>query len=297
MQEIAPGVGCLPLTIENVYFVGARGQPWVLVDAGTPGKQGRIRAAAQERYGVDARPEAIVLTHGHPDHSASARALAEAWDVPVYAPAGELPYLTGRSPYPPGDPTVGGALAMLTRVFPSNVPDLSGIVSALPAGGVVPGLPDWQWLDTPGHSPGHVSFFRPHDRTLLAGDAFTTVNLDALPSLLTKKPEIALPPTPITCDWVMAERSVKMLAGLEPSAVGCGHGQPLSGPQVAPDLRHFADGFAPPAHGRYVGHPAVTDETGIVSLPPPAPDPFPLQAAITLLAVGATVTWARRRGR
>lgn len=295
MQEIAPGVACLPLTIENVYFVGARGRPWVLVDAGTPGQQGRIRAAAQERYGADARPEAIVLTHGHPDHSGSARALAEAWGVPVYARTLELPYLTGRSKYPPGDPTVGGALAMLTRIFPSNVPDLSVVVQPLPEHGVVPGLPDWKWLDTPGHAPGHVSFFRPEDKTLLVGDAFATVNMDSLPSLLTKKPEISLPPPPITCDWPAADRSVQLLAGLNPAAVGCGHGRPLTGPHVAPDLNRFADGFAPPTHGRYVGDPAITDETGIVSLPPPAPDPFPLQALITLLAVGAAVTWATRR--
>lgn len=295
MQEITPGVACLPLTIENVYFVGARGRPWVLVDAGTPGQQGRIRAAAQERYGADARPEAIVLTHGHPDHSGSARALAEAWGVPVYARTLELPYLTGRSKYPPGDPTVGGALAMLTRIFPSNVPDLSVVVQPLPEHGVVPGLPDWKWLDTPGHAPGHVSFFRPEDKTLLVGDAFATVNMDSLPSLLTKKPEISLPPPPITCDWPAADRSVQLLAGLNPAAVGCGHGRPLTGPHVAPDLNRFADGFAPPTHGRYVGHPAITDETGIVSLPPPAPDPFPLQALITLLAVGAAVTWATRR--
>ncbi len=295
MQEIAPGVACLPLSIENVYFVGEPGQPWVLVDTGTPGNKGRIRAAARKRYGPDARPEAILLTHGHTDHSGSARALAEAWGVPVYARALELPYLTGRSKYPPKDPTVGGAMAMVSRVFPMNLVDLSGLVQPLPEHGVVPGLPGWQWLDTPGHSPGHVSFFRPSDRTLLVGDAFATVNVDSLPSLLTKKPEIALPPPPFTCDWPAADRSVQLLAGLNPAAVGCGHGRPLVGPQVAPDLNHFADGFAPPAHGRYIGHPAITDETGIVSVPPPAPDPFPLQAVITLLAIGAALTWATRR--
>ena len=43
MQEIAPNVAGLPLSIENIYFVGAPRRPWVLVDAGTPGMAGRIR--------------------------------------------------------------------------------------------------------------------------------------------------------------------------------------------------------------------------------------------------------------
>lgn len=295
MQEIAPNVAALPLSIENVYFVGASGRPWALVDAGTPGTAGRIQAAARARYGASARPEAILLTHGHPDHVGSAQALSDAWNVPVYAHPLELPYITGRSKYPPKDPTVGGAMAMLSRVFPTNLLDLGDRVLPLPEGGVVPGLPDWEWRFTPGHSPGHVSFFRPEDRTLLAGDAFATVNLDSLFALVTKRPEISLPGPPFTCDWTAADQSVQLLASFNPFTVGCGHGRPLAGPNVAPQLHRFADGFAPPAHGRYVGSPARTDENGIVSVPPPAPDPFPLQAALVALVVGATLTWAKRR--
>jgi glyoxylase-like metal-dependent hydrolase (beta-lactamase superfamily II) len=295
MQEIAPGVAALPLSIENVYFVGAPGQPWALVDTGTPGTAGRIQAGARERYGKGARPQAILLTHGHTDHVGSAQALSDAWNVPVYAHPLELPYITGQSPYPPKDPTVGGAMAMLSRVFPMNVVDLGNRVQPLPDGGVVPGLPDWEWRPTPGHSPGHVSYFRPEDGTLLAGDAFATVNLDSLPALVTKRPEISLPPTPSTCDWTAADQSVQLLASFNPFTIGCGHGRPMSGPNVAADLNRFADGFTPPAHGRYVGSPARTDENGLLSVPPPAPDLFPAQAAVVALALGAAITLAKRR--
>ena len=157
MQEIATGVACLPLTIENVYFAGLPGQPWALIDAGTPGMTGRILAAAAERYGEHSRPQAILLTHGHTDHAGSAASLAEFWNVPIYVHPLEMPYLTGQSKYPPKDPTVGGAMALLSRVFPINVPDLSGLLQVLPDGGAVPGLPDWTWHFTPGHSPGPVS--------------------------------------------------------------------------------------------------------------------------------------------
>ncbi len=288
MQELVSGVACLPLTIENVYFAGSPGSPWVLVDTGTPGMAPRIRAAAAERYGANARPEAILLTHGHTDHAGSAAALAEAWNVPLYAHSLELPYITGKSPYPPKDPTVGGAMALVSRVFPMNVVNLSGLIQPLPDDGVVPGLPDWQWHFTPGHSPGHVSFFCPEKSVLLAGDAFTTVNLDSFVDLTTKRPQISVPPPPFTCDWGAARKSVALLAELGPTAVGCGHGQPMSGPSLPADLRDFSAKFTPPTHGRYVGSPAVTDIDGIVSLPPPAPDLFPVQAAVlvALLAGG-----------
>ena len=296
MHEIAPNVAALPLSIENVYFVGAARGPWALVDAGTPGTAGRIQAVVRERYGPDARPEAILLTHGHPDHVGSAQALSDAWNVPIYAHPLEMPYLTGRSKYPPKDPTVGGAMAMLSRVLPMTLLNLGDRVLPLPEGSGVPGLPDWEWHWTPGHSPGHVSYFRPEDGTLLAGDAFATVNLDSLPALVTKRPEISLPATPFTCDWAAAEKSVRLLAALNPFAVGCGHGRPLAGPNVAPDLHRFADAFTPPAHGRYVGRPAQTNENGIVSLPPPAPDPFPIQAAVAVFAAAVAITLVGRRG-
>ncbi len=296
MQEIAPNVAALPLSIENVYFVGAPGRPWVLVDAGAPGSAARIQAAARERYGEGARPEAILLTHGHADHVGSALALSDAWNVPVYAHPLEMPYLTGKSKYPPKDPTVGGAMAMLSRVFPMNVTDLGDRVLPLPEGGVVPGLPDWEWHPTPGHSPGHVSYFRPEDGTLVAGDAFATVNLDSLPALVAKAPQLSRPPAPFTCDWPASESSVRLLASFNPFAIGCGHGRPLTGPEVAADLHLFADAFTAPAHGRYVGSPARTDETGIVSLPPPAPDPFPVQAAVAVFGVAVAITLIGRRG-
>lgn len=286
MQEIVPGVAYLPLTIENVYFVGEPGQPWVLVDAGTPGMKARILAAAVERYGENARPEAILLTHGHTDHAGSAAALAETWNVPIYVHPLEFPYLTKKSKYPPKDPTVGGAMGLLSRVFPMNVTDLSGLLQPLPDGGIVPGLPDWEWHFTPGHSPGHVSYFNAAKSVLLVGDAFATVNLNSFAALATKKPEISLPAPPFTCDWDAARKSVALLAGLDPSALGAGHGAPMSGASIPADLRQFAHTFTPPAHGRYVGSPARTDLNGIVSLPPPAPDLFPVQAAV-IVAVAA----------
>ena len=124
--RIAPDVGWLPVSFTNVYFLGRPGGRWILVDAGFPGRAREILAAAEARFGSGSAPEAIVLTHGHIDHAGNAAALAGAWDVPIYAHHLETPFLTGRSAYPPPDPTVGGAIAFLSRFLPVRPRDLGG---------------------------------------------------------------------------------------------------------------------------------------------------------------------------
>ena len=124
ITRIAPDVGWLPVSFANVYFIGRPGGKWVLVDAGMPGRANEIAETAEARFGAGSRPEAILLTHGHMDHAGSALALAERWDVAIYAHRLEMPYLTGKSVYPPADPTVGGAIAFLSRFWPSRSRDL-----------------------------------------------------------------------------------------------------------------------------------------------------------------------------
>ena len=102
LETVRPDVVRLPILFVNAYLVGDPGGPWALVDTGLPFSSGLTRSVAAERFG-GRPPEAIVLTHGHFDHAGSAAALAEAWDVPVYAHALEMPYLTGRSSYAPPD--------------------------------------------------------------------------------------------------------------------------------------------------------------------------------------------------
>ena len=273
--EIAPGVAYMTIgSFVNVYFVGAIGGPWTLVDTGLTGFGGKIVAAAEKRYGANARPEAIVLTHGHPDHSGAAQALAQKWNVPIYAHPLELPYLTGKSAYPPYDPTVGGFIALMARFMPNQAVRVdAALVRELPDDGTVPGMPDWKWQPTPGHSPGHVSFWRESDKTLLAGDAFTTVDVDSLLGVLSKRQIIGRPPAPFTCDWQAAEFSVGHLATLAPEVIAAGHGIPMSGREATALLERFADNFPIPSHGRYIPEPAHTNVLGIQSLPVRAPDP------------------------
>jgi glyoxylase-like metal-dependent hydrolase (beta-lactamase superfamily II) len=297
-DRIAPDLAYLRTGIVNVYLYGQPGAAsgsWVLIDTGIAGSAARIVRAAEEWIGPEVRPAAIILTHGHFDHVGSVRSLAERWDVPVYAHRLELPYLTGRSSYPPPDPTVGGgAMAALSRLYPRGPIDLGRRVQVLPEDGSVPGMPGWRWIHTPGHTPGHVALFRDADRTLIAGDAFVATKQESATAVLTQRAEIHGPPAYYTSDWEAARRSVQLLAALEPLRAGTGHGPPLQGGRLITGLQELARNFdwvAVPLRGRYVRRPAIADERGVVEVPPAVSDPLPrliLGVGLGLLA-GAVV--------
>ncbi len=263
--EAAPGVAYRRLAFVNVVYVGQPGQPdWVLVDTGIPGMAGRIAGAAADRFGAGAPPRAIVLTHGHFDHVGALETLAEQWNVPVYAHKLERPYLDGSASYPKADPTVGGgAMALLSPLYPRSPVDVGSRLRDLPMDGSIPELPGWRWLHTPGHSVGHVSLWRADDRTLIAGDAFVTVGAESAYASATQAPEIHGPPKYFTHDWQAAERSVHTLAGLEPEVVVTGHGRALHGSAMRDALHMLARDFgkiAVPRDGRYVGDPQRVED-------------------------------------
>ena len=285
IERIAPDVGWQPISFVNAYLIGHPGGPWAVVDSGLPGREEQIFQAAEARFGAGTRPEAIYLTHGHFDHAGSAAKLAARWEVPIFAHRMELPYLTGRSDYPPPDPTIGGAIAFLSRFMPFRARDLGDLVRELPDG-ELPGLPDWEWIATPGHAPGHVSFFRSSDRVLLAGDAFASMNMDSWSGLMTGKKELARGGAPFNLDWEATCSSVRKLAALRPNVVGCGHGIPMGDAALPERLARFAERLRAPRRGRYAQAPAKVDESGVVRLPPAPFDPVPLATAGALLAAG-----------
>jgi hypothetical protein len=145
-----------------------------------------------------------------------------------------------------------------------------------------------------------VSFFRQTDRTLLAGDAFVTVKQESLKAVFTQKQELHGPPMYYTPDWPAALASIALLADLEPEFAATGHGIPMHGEFLREQLRDLLaefDRLILPTRGRYLQHPAVTDENGIVSLPPPVVNPVPKVLAAGLAVLTIAFILRNRRAR
>ncbi len=261
-RENAPGVYCLEvgkgIMRSNVYFVRS-GSSWVLIDAASANCAQLIRKTAESLFGADTPPVSILLTHDHPDHAGSALELARMWDCPVYLHPDELPLAVNRNletikKY--ANPLDHWLILPLLRVMPRRRVEsmlakdsLEDVARAFEPGAAVPGLPDWECIPAPGHTPGQVAFFRASDRVLIASDAVLTVNLNSLWGMLLwalriNRQRVSGPPWYSTWDRRAAKETVVALAGLEPRVLASGHGIPMAGNGVAQGLRALARRFS-----------------------------------------------------
>ena len=178
----------------NCYLVGD-----VLIDAGTPLAAGRILRQIDTR-----EVNAHALTHAHPDHFGSSHKVCTTLGIPLWAPANDA------------DAVQDGNVVPGSK-FASFIPDPPPhpVGGRLKEGDEVAGF---TVLDTPGHSPGHVSFWRESDRTLICGDVYWNIL-----GRLTK------PADAVTVDPQRNRESMERLRSLRPSLTLFGHGPPRRG--------------------------------------------------------------------
>lgn len=255
--EVVPDIYCHTIQIVNICLIGdPKSNDYVLIDAGMPNSADQIISVTEERFGSNSKPKAIILTHGHFDHVGAIIELINHWNIPVFAHELEMPYLTGKKSYPEPDASVeGGMVAKMSPMFPNEPINLGDKVEILPEDGSVPHMAEFRWIHTPGHTPGHVSFFREKDRALIVGDAFVTVKQEYLYKVITQEQEISGPPRYLTTDWAAAWQSVKDLNELHPSVAVTGHGVPMEGEILESSLKKLAEEFdkiAIPDYGKYV---------------------------------------------
>lgn len=243
-EDISADILVMNFRVVNACFLGEpNGAHWVLVDTGLENSADYILKEAEKRYGKS-YPDAIILTHGHFDHVGSVIKLSNQWNVPVYIHELELPYITGRKDYSLADSSVDeGMVAKMSPSFPHTSINIGSKAKALPKNGTVPGMKDWKWIHTPGHTEGHVSLYRERDSILIAGDAISTTKQESLLSVILQSGKISGPPKYLTENWKISEITVRHLRDLKPSLLIPSHGKPLGGKELESHLNMLVDDF------------------------------------------------------
>src|SRR3954453_21045850 len=190
-----------------------------LVDTMLPKSQDAILAAAHE---LDLPIARIALTHAHGDHVGSGDALAEALPTATVAvSARDERFLAGDKSLDPGEPQ-----SKLRGGYPK--------IDTRPAVLLAPGdrVGSLEVVAAPGHTPGHVAFLDTRDRTLIAGDAYST--LGGVATTAKVNPRFPLPGM-ATWDKATVIRTAKELRALDPARLAVGHGTVVEAPAQAMD--------------------------------------------------------------
>lgn len=168
----------------SAYILVRNGEA-VVIDTGNGGSAPDIEAGLEELgVGWNAVGQ-VVITHQHPDHQGSLGAVLEsASDPPWYAGADDMDAI--RAPY------AGVAVGDGDQVFDMDV------------------------IETPGHTPGHITMLDRTARILFAGDAMNGQN----GTVTGANPRF-------TSDMAVADESIRKLAGFEFDTVVFGHGDPV----------------------------------------------------------------------
>lgn len=202
MKYLAPGVWRLkelPRPLINVYLAED-----VLIDAGRRWDKGRIFAELERREISE-----VALTHVHPDHQGCAKAVCETRGVPLACHADDVDAMEGRRPVAASPKPTAQLFGKLWTGPPHKVDRV------LQEGDEVAGF---RVVHAPGHAPGEVIFFRDSDRVAICGDVIRNITYVSL------RTKLAEPPRDLTPDPAENRRSIRKLAGLNPSLILPGHG-------------------------------------------------------------------------
>ena len=208
MKNIAKNVyqiSFFPRNAINCYLVED-----ILIDAGIRSSANKILNALKDKT-----ISKHVLTHAHADHQGSSKMICETLNIPLFCsepdkPAAENGNVIFEYPNP------NHFISKFQKKFWAGKGHL--VFDTLKEGDQVGGF---TVIETPGHSSGHLSFFRESDAVLIVGDVLTNMNL------LTTKVGLHEPPSLFTADKETNRKSILKLASLQPKILCFGHGPVL----------------------------------------------------------------------
>ncbi|HEY9089535.1 MAG TPA: MBL fold metallo-hydrolase [Anaerolineaceae bacterium] len=214
--KITQGVYMLSNAVVNQYLVEGE-DGLTLIDTGLLGNFWAVDAALARMGRVPSELERILITHADADHYGATMEIATVSGATVYAsPVDAEAIRAGRSSRelkPQGIEALFYRLvAPMFRTGPVQVDE------TLNPGDIIAGL---KVIASPGHTPGHISFYLPEKKVLFAGDSIRIVRGKPLPSTGGN-----------TWDRDLALHSFRAQMQLRPDLehLCCGHGYlPLTG--------------------------------------------------------------------
>ncbi len=194
----------------NQYIV-FENEELTLIDTGIPSNAKRILRYLKKIDISKVYLKRILITHSDSDHYGAANSIQSITRAEIYSSQIEADAMktgsSSREIVPKG---------FFSLIFPLLRPFLSAppisVDQIIKDGDILPIFDGLQVIASPGHTPGHLSFFFPKDRILFAGDAISA------------RKGVPVPTTDATTgNPDQARTSFENLMLLNPQIICCGH--------------------------------------------------------------------------
>lgn len=231
LSEQAPGVYFAEGPASN-WIVVRDGAAFILIDTGYPGDRGNVLASLRYLDLEPADARAVLVTHGHVDHTGSAAFFCRTFGTPVLCAPEELAHVQGKEKH---QVTLG---QVISRVWRPRV--FRWLLHVIRAGALaadacpraeawdparlqaLPGSPEAILL--PGHTPGNAAILLPRSGAIATGDSFVTGH----PISRLRGPQMLHPM--YHADPAAAQAALRNLADVDAAVILPGHGPALGMP-------------------------------------------------------------------
>lgn len=208
MEKVVEGVYTFTKLMVGRVYLTIDEDGLSLIDASIPPAADKILEQLQQAGHKPADLKRILITHAHPDHVGAIPKLVAETGAEVIVSEGERAALEGEIPIPSAPGFIKPPKTVLEDMkadriikYGETVPEsLGGLVA----------------IATPGHAPGHTSFWQPDRKIMFIGD------------VIFNAPRMRMPYSFLTVDMAQNIRSVKNVVDLEPQVACFGHGKPLT---------------------------------------------------------------------